>query len=177
MILVDLQKAFNTLDHTLLLQKMECFGFKQSVMKWFQSYLSKFFCDTSKYLLKCWTNKLQCSTRILPQTEAHKHSTKLDHTSADNTSIFYQDKYVKKIERVLNKEFSSLREGFIASKLSFYFGDDKTKSSCFSQMKIAPKLHGNYSLKQHSTEHSKNLDATLIIISTVNQCLVEFLKD
>ena len=45
MILVDLQKAFVTLDHTVLLKKMECIGFKESVIKWFQSYLSnrKFF--------------------------------------------------------------------------------------------------------------------------------------
>ena len=45
MILVDLQKANDTLDHTILLQKMECIGFKESIIKWFQSYLSdrKFF--------------------------------------------------------------------------------------------------------------------------------------
>ena len=40
MILVDLQKAFDTLDHTVLLQKMECIGFKESAIKWFQSFLS-----------------------------------------------------------------------------------------------------------------------------------------
>ena len=45
MILVDLQKAFDTLDHTAPLQKMECIGFKESVTTWFQSYPSnrKFF--------------------------------------------------------------------------------------------------------------------------------------
>ena len=44
MILVDVQKASDTLDHTALLQKIECMGFKESVIKWFQSYLSnKFF--------------------------------------------------------------------------------------------------------------------------------------
>ena len=45
MILVDLQKVFDTLDYTVLLQKMEFIGFKESVIKWFQSYLSnrKFF--------------------------------------------------------------------------------------------------------------------------------------
>ena len=31
MILVDLQKAFDTLDHTVLLQEMECIGFKESL--------------------------------------------------------------------------------------------------------------------------------------------------
>ena len=66
MILVDLQKAFDTLDHTVLLQKMGCLSFKESVIKWFQSYLSnrKFFCDTRKCLFRCWTNKLWYSTGI-----------------------------------------------------------------------------------------------------------------
>ena len=40
MILVDLQKVFETLNHTVLLQKMEYIGFKESVIKWLQSYLS-----------------------------------------------------------------------------------------------------------------------------------------
>ena len=50
--LVNIQKAFDMLDHTKLPQKMECTGFKESVIKWFQAYLSnrKFFCDTSKCL-------------------------------------------------------------------------------------------------------------------------------
>ena len=41
MILVDLQKASDTLNYTVLLQKMECIGFKESLIKWFQSYLSQ----------------------------------------------------------------------------------------------------------------------------------------
>ena len=40
MILVDLQKAFDTLDHGFLLEKMKYFGFQTSVIKWFESYLS-----------------------------------------------------------------------------------------------------------------------------------------
>ena len=40
MILVDLQKAFDTLDHGVLLEKMKYFGFRASVIKWFESYLS-----------------------------------------------------------------------------------------------------------------------------------------
>ena len=35
MILVDLQKAFDTLDHGFLLEKMKYFGFRASVIKWF----------------------------------------------------------------------------------------------------------------------------------------------
>ena len=40
MILVDLQKVFDTLDHGVLLEKMKYFGFRTSVIKWFESYLS-----------------------------------------------------------------------------------------------------------------------------------------
>ena len=39
-ILVDLQKAFDTLDHGVLLEKMKYFGFRTFVIKWVESYLS-----------------------------------------------------------------------------------------------------------------------------------------
>ena len=73
---------------------------------------------------------------------------------ADDTCIFYQDKDVEKIEKNLNKEFSSLCEWFIDNKLSIHFGDDKTKATFFSRMKSPPKLiipYGDYSLRQHNT--------------------------
>ena len=38
-ILVDLQKAFDTLDHVVFLEKMKYFGFRASVIKCFESYL------------------------------------------------------------------------------------------------------------------------------------------
>ena len=58
MILVDLQKAFDTLDHTVLLQKMEYIGFKKSfiIMVSIISLTEDFF-GTRKCLLRCWTNK------------------------------------------------------------------------------------------------------------------------
>ena len=37
MILNDLQKAFNTLDHTILLEKMKCIGFSNKTIRWFHS--------------------------------------------------------------------------------------------------------------------------------------------
>ena len=41
MILTDLQKAFDTIDHKILIEKMKCMGFSNDVTKWFESYLSK----------------------------------------------------------------------------------------------------------------------------------------
>ena len=41
MILVDLQKAFDTIDHEILLQKLKAIKFSESTIKWFKSYLSE----------------------------------------------------------------------------------------------------------------------------------------
>ena len=40
MILIDLQKAFDTINHDILLKKMASLGFSNHSIKWFQSYLS-----------------------------------------------------------------------------------------------------------------------------------------
>ena len=40
MILIDLQKAFDTINHDILLRKIASLGFSNHSIKWFQSYLS-----------------------------------------------------------------------------------------------------------------------------------------
>ena len=40
MVLLDLQKAFDTLDHSILLSKLDAIGLSNDIVKWFQSYLS-----------------------------------------------------------------------------------------------------------------------------------------
>ena len=40
MILIDLQKAFDTIDHSILFEKMKCLSFSESSSRWFTSYLS-----------------------------------------------------------------------------------------------------------------------------------------
>ena len=40
MILIDLQKEFDTVNHDILLKKMKFIGFSEETTKWFKSYLS-----------------------------------------------------------------------------------------------------------------------------------------
>ena len=69
---------------------------------------------------------------------------------ADGTCIFYQDKDVEKLEKILKKGIFSLCERFIENKLSIYFGD-KTKTTLFSQKKSTPKLSISY--RYYSLKH------------------------
>ena len=41
MILIDLQKALDTLDYKILIEKMTCLDFKTSVITWFEFNLSR----------------------------------------------------------------------------------------------------------------------------------------
>ena len=77
------------------------------------SLKQKVFCDTRECLFRCWTKKLWCFTRISLKTTSlpNIHITDLpkalnetrSYLYADDTCIFYQDKDVEKIEKVLNK--------------------------------------------------------------------------
>jgi len=40
MILIDLQKAFDTINHEILLEKLAILNFSNDAVNWFKSYLS-----------------------------------------------------------------------------------------------------------------------------------------
>ena len=40
MILIDLQKAFDTIDHEIFFSKMVHLGFSQAIISWYKSYLT-----------------------------------------------------------------------------------------------------------------------------------------
>ena len=165
MIFVDLQKAFDTLDHGVLLEKMKYFGFRTSTIKWFESYFS------NKKFLVCFDSVFSAAGTLnygikqgsilgpllfmlyaneLPQSLSDSGS----YLYADDTCIFYQYEDVKKIENVLNEEFLSLCQWLIDNKLSIHFGKDKNKSILFSKTGGLREINisfEDHSIKQHET--------------------------
>ena len=39
-VLIDLKKAFDTVDHKILLKKLWCYGFQNQTFDWFESHLT-----------------------------------------------------------------------------------------------------------------------------------------
>ena len=75
---------------------------------------------------------------------------------AEDTCLFFMGKDSKTIGDQLNKDFNSLCEWFINSKLSIHFGEEKTKSIYFGTKQLLHKgkalniTHGDTEIKQHT---------------------------
>ena len=131
MTLIDLQKAIDTINHEILINKMEFLGFSKDVILWFKSYLSnrKFKVNLNKTFLEL--GKLLC---VVPQgstlglllfplyindmPQAVKCELLLN---ADDTCLLFQHSNIDKIEIQLNKNFSLTCDWFVDNKLSIHF--------------------------------------------------------
>ena len=150
MILIDLQKAFDTIDHEILLQKLKAIKFSESTIKWFKSYLSE------RIFLVNIENKLSDFGRTscgVPQgsilgpllfliyvNDMSQAVTSTLLLYADNSCILYQHKDVVQIEKRLNEDFENLCNWFVNNKLSIHFGEDKTKSILFASKQRAKNI-------------------------------------
>ena len=149
MILVDLQKAFDTINHEILITKMEYLGFSKEVIFWFKSFLAKrkFKVNLNKTFSK--PGKLLCGVpqgSILGSLLSLRYINDMPQEVkcelllyADNTCLIFQYNDIKEIEIQLNKNFSVICDWFVDNKLSIHFGEDKTKSILFSSKRKIKK--------------------------------------
>ena len=138
MILIDLQKAFNTIDHDIVLQKLYVIGFFKHLVNWFQSYLinrtflvnlgnafSQPACVSSGVPQGSILGPLLFLIYINDMSQAVKCNLFL---YADDTCLVCQRKDVNEIEKQLNKDFENICDWVVDIKVRIHFGDDKTKS-------------------------------------------------
>ena len=167
MILIDLQKAFDTINHDVLLTKMEVLSFSVQVINWFSSYLSNrtFYVAIGNTLSKpgdllCGVPQGSILGPLLFLLYVNDMQQAIDcdlFLYADDSCLVFQHKNVKDIEDKLNSNLSNLCDWFVDNKLSIHFGEDKTKSILFapkSKINKIGKLNITYS-NIHITQYSK----------------------
>ena len=166
MILIDLQKAFDTIDHEILLQKLKAIKFSESTIKWFKSYLSERIVLVNIENKLSDFGKISCGVSqgsilgpllfLIYVNDMPQAVTSILLLYADDLCILYQHKAVVQIEKRLNEHFENLCNWFVDNKLSIHFGEDKTKSILFASKRRAKKIRQlnikckDINIKQHS---------------------------
>ena len=106
MILIDLQKAFDTIDHEILLQKLKAIKFSESTIKWFKSYLSeRIFLVNTENKLSDFGEILGPRLFLIYVNDMPQAVTQTLLLYADDSCILYLHKDVVQIEKRLNEDF------------------------------------------------------------------------
>ena len=187
MVILDLQKAFDTVDHSILLAKLGAMGLSNDIVKWFQSYLSgrqqlvdvpELFLHVKKFhvvFLKGQYLDL-CYFLIYVNNMSGVIGNKLLLYS-DDSAILGADKDISTVENDLQTDLQIVSEWLIDNKLSLHLG--KTKSILFgSKSRLRSRSNLNIECKGSKIEPKDvvkylgaTLDQTLSGESIVNSIL------
>ena len=123
MVLLDLQKNFDIVDHSILLMKLEALDLSHGIVRWFHSYLSdrQHLVDVSGTFFSCadircgvpqWSVLGPLLFLIYVTDMSGAVSINLFFLYADYSAILMADKYISKIETILESGLMLLVTGF-----------------------------------------------------------------
>ena len=130
-IFLDLSKAFDTVNHQILLQKLYRYGIRGVPLQWFKSYLE----SRTQYVYVENVKSNPLSIQCVPQGSTlgpllffiyindipnclEKANIR---TFADDTTLFYSSNSLQDLEKTINEEFNHLLSYCSANKLSVNF--------------------------------------------------------
>ena len=139
-IFIDLRKAFDTVNHEILLNKLDHYGIRGTALHWFHSYLS----DRKQFVFHNGeSSKLQSINCGVPQGSVLGpllfllYINDLPNVSnilqfylfADDTNIYYEANSLENLELIINRELKKLHTWLIVNRLSLNI--DKTNFVVF----------------------------------------------
>ena len=141
-VFLDFSKAFDTVDHSILLNKLHHYGIRGSALEWFRSYLSNRQQFVTYNDVSSGTNVLKCGVPqgsilgpLLFLIYINDLANICKHTMpiffADDSNLFINGKDASKIELELNEELSNIASWLKINKLSLNV--DKTQFMIFSR--------------------------------------------
>ena len=139
-VLVDLSKTFDTIDHQILLKKLEYCGIAGNNLRWFENYLKdqqQFISfennSTKKVTITCGVSQgsiLGPLLFLLYVNDLHHASKVLNPIMfADDTNLFFSHSDINLLFEKMNKELTNVSTWFNANKLLLKV--KKTKFSFF----------------------------------------------
>ena len=166
-VFIDLSKAFDTVNHSILLDKLEYYGVNGTAKKWFKSYLQ----NRHQYI-RLNNGKLTKLLKIscgVPQGSilgpllfliyvndlAKASSDLLPVMFADDTNIFLSHKHIPDLFLKMNNELEKLTLWFKSNKLSLNV--KKTKFSLFHSIRKKTDIPNKLPiLKMDNTEINRD---------------------
>ena len=156
-VFIDISKAFDTVDHTILIKNFKIYGTKDINLAWFLNYLTNRMqyiyivhdLETDTKNICFWVSQSSILGPLLFPLHVNDlhNSSPLDPIMfADDANLFYEQKNLKSLFSVVNKQLQKINEWFEANKLSLNVR--KSKYSLFHLPLLLPKLL----IKKHKVE-------------------------